>query len=126
MMTPGTRQLVPSGHGKHWPMNVVEVALPSSGEGARLLKSPFPQVQALGDDASWEEPVAPFRATLLQDSHRSREVDDLKNPVAQGTQLPFSRLYPGPQEHGSLGLMVRVSTKESLQRQVEEPLSDVW
>ena len=125
-VTPGSTQLVPSGHSTHWPMKVVDVALPSRGGGSRLLKSPLPHVQALGDDAGWEEPVAPFRATLLQDSHKSRDVDDLKNPAAQGMQLPPSKVYPGPHVHSSLGLMVRVPMNESLQRQDEEPLSDVW
>ena len=106
----------------------VELVLESSCKGGvRTLKSPREHIQERGEVArgrvDW---IAFFTANLLHEVQASMEVVDLKNPLVQGTQAPFSSVVPGP--HVQVGLFVRgftVERKPSLQLQEVDPGSEV-
>jgi hypothetical protein len=83
-------------------------------------------MQERGEVAGRLDWMAFFTANLLHEVQASRDVVDLKNPLVQGTQAPFSSVVPGPQVQ--VVLLVAGSTidrKLSLQWQEVDPESDV-
>ena len=106
----------------------VELVLESSCEGGvRTLKSPREHIQERGEVArgrvDW---MAFFTANLLHEVQASREGVDLKKPLVQSTQAPFSSVVPGPHvQESSLVSGSTMERKPSLQRQEMDPGSEV-